>query len=173
MLKKTVMVAVLAAAAFFVAPLAASAAGYVPEGNVTVSGSQTPGGVVTISFSDGSFQGGEQVTGSVSGDPTATIAVVRTGVSSTSKAASSAGAVAFTATLPSTATGSYAFTATGAASGTVGTATITIAAADGGLPNTGSQFPVLLAWTGGGVLALGAALVVVMTVVRRQRLRSA
>ena len=61
MIRKAVIAALLVPIALLAAPLAASAVGYVPEGNITVSGSTEPGGTATVTFSDGSFTSGESV----------------------------------------------------------------------------------------------------------------
>jgi hypothetical protein len=78
--------------------------------------------------------------------------------------------------LPADATGTYTTTATGLTSGTVGTAAISLVAADGGasstdggLASTGYDAPMLAIWAAAGALLLGIALVTVLTVVRRQR----
>ncbi|MDJ0336173.1 LPXTG cell wall anchor domain-containing protein [Salinibacterium sp. G-O1] len=80
--------------------------------------------------------------------------------------------MAFTVT--GAAAGSYRVTATGQTSGTVGVATFTVVAADAAtgsgsaLPNTGAEIPTLAIWVGAGALALGVALVLVMTISRRR-----
>ena len=175
MFKKFLAVAVLTAAAIVTVPLAANAAGYVPAAQIIVSDSTPePGDQVTITFTAGSFTPGEDVTASVSGEPTPAIAIVKTGVASTTKAAAADGSVVFYVT-PG-APGVVTLTAVGEDSGNIGVATLTIAPADsgnnangpGGLPNTGSQIPVLALWAGGGILALGVALVLVMIITRRR-----
>ena len=50
---------------------------------------------------------------------------------------------------------------------------LTITAADGAIAVTGADFPFLMVWTAGGALLLGVALLLVLTVVRRQRAASA
>jgi hypothetical protein len=107
---------------------------------------------------------------------------------SITKNSTSAGGLRVTVTLPAgSASGSYALTGTDTEGNTVST-TISVVAAAGngtstggnstggntadnaaGLPVTGGQIPVVLIWTGGGLLLLGAALVAVLATVRRQR----
>ncbi len=178
MIRKAVIAALLVPIALLAAPLAASAVGYVPEGNVTVSGSTEPGGTATVTFSDGSFLGGESVSGSATGDPTPTLGILKTGTVTTTKSATAGGGVSFTVGLPTNATGTYTLTAVGEESGNVGTASITVTPADSGsgsdtgLPNTGSSVPMLAVWIGAGLVALGAGLVSVFVVRRRKHQHS-
>lgn len=169
MIRKAVIAALLVPIALLAAPLAASAVGYVPEGNITVSGSTEPGGTATVTFSDGSFSSGEPVSGSAAGDPTPTIGILKTGTVSTTKSATAGGGVSFAVGLPTGATGTYTVTAVGQRSGNVGTASITVTPADSGLPNTGSSVPMLAVWIGAGLVALGAGLVSVFLVRRRKQ----
>ena len=171
MAKKTFAVIALAFLAIFAVPAAANAAGYVAADSISVSGSSTPGSEQTVSFADGSFTAGEVVSFAVTGEGFATSTVTLAGT------ANAQGAVTFKFTLPSNASGSYSITATGATSANVGTATVTVAAADAGtavgaedgLANTGFEAPVLLIWGAAGALILGIALVLVLNVVRRQK----
>jgi len=180
MAKKTFAAIALAVLAVFAVPAAANAAGYVPEGNVTVSDSTVePGQTVSVSFDDASFAAGESVSFTLTGENAAgaTLATIKAVVNSTSitKTASAAGAVNVAVTLPTNASGSYTLTGTGLTSANVGTATLTAVAADsaaaanGGLASTGYNAPMLAIWAAAGALLLGIALVVVLTVVRRQR----
>jgi hypothetical protein len=182
MIKKSVAAIALAVLAVFAVPAAANAAGYVPQGNITVSDSTpTPGEAVTVGFDDGSFTPGESVSFTLTGEnaASATLANLRAVVNSTSitKTATAAGSVAVVVTLPSDASGSYTLTGTGLTSGSVGTATLTVVAADsgtavtaaGGLASTGYDAPMLAIWAAAGALLLGVALMVALTVVRRQR----
>ena len=181
MAKKTFATIALAVLAVFAVPAAANAAGYVPEENVTVSSTTVePGETVTVSFSDGSFTAGESVSFTLTGEnaASATLASFKAVVNSTSltKAAAADGSVSVAITLPTDATGSYALTATGLTSGSVGTAAISVVAADsaavvndGDLASTGYDAPMLAIWAAAGALLLGIALVTVLTVVRRQR----
>ena len=178
MAKKTLAVIALAVLAVFAVPAAANAAGYVPDGNIVVSGTPAPGATVVVDFTDGSFTPGEDVSFAVTGSGTATLSIVKAGTATIVKSATSAGAAAVNVVLPAGATGSYTTTATGLTSGTVGTATLTVATADSGatatgtgtgLASTGYNTPVLLIWAAAGALLLGIALVVVLSFVRRRR----
>ena len=179
MAKKTLAALALAFMAVFAVPVAAQAAGYVPASDVVVSGTVTPGSPVTVSFESG-FTPGESVSFSVTGEGTATLAVVKAATVSLTKTATAEGAASVVVTPPANATGTYTVTATGLTSGTVGTAALTVAAADAGagstggstddgLASTGANVSGVVIWGAVGVLILGAALVAVMTIVRRQR----
>jgi hypothetical protein len=174
MFKKTLAALALAVMAVFAVPAAATA--YGPEADGTVVGPVTAGSPVTIVFEEGSFAGSENVSFTVSGFGNVTIAAFKSATDTVVKQAVNGG-VSAVVTLPEDARGTYEVTATGLESGIIGTATLTVAAADAGsdangngLPNTGAEVPVLALWTAGGALALGAALIAVMTIVRRQRL---
>jgi predicted aconitase with swiveling domain len=177
--KKSFAAILIAIAAVFAMPLAANAAGYVPAANVTVTDSTpAPGQTVTVNFANGSYTGGstsgEDVNVGVTGNGTATVAIVKAATVTITKAASATGSLSVAVTLPANATGTYTLTATGVTSGNVGTAVLTVTAADaGGLAATGADFPFLMVWTAGGALLLGVALLLVLTVVRRQRAVSA
>ena len=177
MVKKAFAVIALAILAIFAVPAAASAAGYVPADNVSVVGTVSAGGTVAVNFSSGSFTGGEQVSFAVTGSGTVTLSVFKAATVTLVKSATAGGAASVNVTLPVDATGSYTTTATGLSSGTVGTATLTVAAADSGsvgegLSGTGYDAPVLLIWGAAGSLLLGIALIVVLGVVRRQRAKA-
>lgn len=122
-----------------------------------------------MTFSDGSFSGSEPVDFSVTGIPTPTVAILKTGTATTTKSASGGGGVSLQIGLPTGATGTYTVIAVGQRSGNVGTAAITVTPADSGLPNTGSSVPMLAVWIGVGLLALGAGLVSVFVVRRRKQ----
>ncbi|WP_422935383.1 hypothetical protein [Sinomonas sp. P47F7] len=182
MLKKALAVLSFALLALVAAPAAANAAGYVPSGNVTVSGNATPGGTVTVGFAAGSFAANETVSVSVNGDTAVTLSAVKAAVLTTfTKSASASGSFSVNVTLPSNATGTYTLTATGLTSGNVGTASITTVPASAGnaslantsggaaLANTGATLPMLMIWIGAGALVLGVAIVGTLTFVRRQR----
>ncbi|WP_051973485.1 hypothetical protein [Cryobacterium sp. MLB-32] len=173
MAKKAFAAIVLAILAIFAVPSAASAAGYVPVINITITGTAIPGATVNIIFNTGSFTPGETVAFGVNGADTATLGSVKAATVTTTKVASAQGATSLAVTLPKNATGSYNVTATGLTSGVVGTATITTIAADGvsntGLASTGYEAPVLLIWSAAGALLLGLSLIVVLMIVRRQR----
>ena len=170
--KKTFAAIALAVLAVFAVPAAANAAGYVPEANVTVSGAVVAGQSTDVNIADGSFTGGESVIVSVTGEGSATLSAFKAATVSITKTATSAGAASVTVTLPTNATGTYTVTATGVTSQNVATASLTVTAADAGAGNlaaTGFATPVVLIWAAGGALLLGLALVVVLTLVRRQR----
>ena len=197
MLKKALAVLALAGMALFGTSTAANAAGYVPSGNVSVSGAAVPGGTVTVGFAAGSFSPNESVAISVSGDTAVTLSIVKAAVlTSITKQASASGALSVNVTLPTNATGTYTLTATGLSSGNVGTASITTVPASGGtlantggstgtlantggsepglantgsLANTGATLPMLMIWIGAGALVLGGAIVGTLAFVRRQR----
>jgi hypothetical protein len=167
--KKAFIAIFVAIAAVFAMPVAANAAGYVPASYITVTDSTpAPGQTVNINFKAGAFQGLETARIAVTGNGSATVGVVKAATVSTTKTVAADGSLSVAVTLPTDATGTYTVTVTGATSGNVGTATLTVAAADG-LAATGANFPFLLVWTAGGALLLGVALLVVLTVVRRQR----
>ena len=193
MIKKALAAAAIVVVAIFAAPAAAQAA-YVDGTLISSPGSIAPGGTGTVSFAAGAFAPGEPVQFTLTGENAASgsLAAVVTAVNSTSttKTASSDASVSVAGTLPSNATGSYTLSATGLNSGNI--ANVSIAAAgtgtgsgsgsgsgsgagagsgssDGSLPNTGAMDPTLGIWAGGGLLALGAAFVIVLTVVRRQK----
>jgi hypothetical protein len=178
MARKVFAVIALAVLAVFAVPAAANAAGYVPASSVTVSGDAVPGGTVTVTFADGVFAPGESVSFACTGNGTATLSAFKAATVSLTKTASATGSASVNVTLPSDATGTYSVTATGLSSGVVGTAAITVSAVNagsgsgsggGGLASTGYDAPVLLIWGAGGALLLGIALVVVLSIVRRQR----
>ena len=176
MIKKAFAVVALATLALFAVPTAANAAQYVPKESITVSGKSAASATVTINF-DKAFRPRATVTFGVTGagKPT-TLSVIKTENTATDvKTADTNGTVALDVTLPSDAAGSY--TVTGTDGKTIGTATITVAAADAGtavgtddgLASTGFEAPVLLIWGAAGALLLGVALVLMLSVVRRQR----
>ncbi|MBX0299897.1 sortase [Cryobacterium sp. 1639] len=142
--------------------------------------------MVEVAFTAGSFTPGESVSFTLTGENAAgaTLAAFKAVVNSQSlvKSATDTGAVALDVTLPTDASGTYTVTATGLTSGTVGTASLTVASADAaagagagsvssnsGLAATGYDAPMLAIWAASGALLLGIALMVSLTVVRRQR----
>lgn len=182
MFKKLLAVAALSAVAILAGPVAANAADpYVPNDSISVSGSVTPGGTAVVTFKNGAFAAGENVALSVTGEGPITLSVVKASVETAriTKTASAAGAVALNVKLPTDAKGTYSVTGTGLTSGRVGTASLTIAAADGGsstggdsgqgLAFTGANVSPLIIWGAGGIVCLGIALLIVMGIVRRQR----
>jgi hypothetical protein len=186
MFKKSFAAIALAVLAVIAVPTAANASGYAPVGNITVNGDVAPGGIVVVNFSNNTFIAGEDVSFTLTGENAsgATLAAFKAVVNSQSlvKTATGEGAVALDVTLPTNASGTYTTTATGLTSGTVGTASLTVASADaavgagsgtnastGGLASTGYDAPMLAIWAAAGALLLGIALMVALTVVRRQR----
>jgi hypothetical protein len=188
MFKKSFAAIALAVLAVIAVPTAANAAGYAPVGNITVNGDVAPGGIVVINFANTTFIAGESVSFTLTGENAtgATLGAFKAVVNSQSlvKTASGEGAVALNVTLPTNASGSYTTTATGLTSGTVGTASLTVPTGDaavgagagsgtnasnGGLAATGYDAPMLAIWAAAGALLLGIALMVALTVVRRQR----
>ncbi|MDJ0351053.1 sortase [Cryobacterium sp. PH29-G1] len=177
MFKKSLATAALAVIAVFAFAPAANAVDYVADTLTTVSDSTpAPGEAVTVAFAATAFGAGEAVTFSAEGTPAATLSVVKAAVSNTvTKTATAAGAVSVVVTVPTDATGAYTVTGTGT-SGTVGTAVLTVVAADAGAPiavdnglaTTGYNAPVLVIWGAAGVLVLGVALLLVRISVRRQ-----
>jgi hypothetical protein len=188
MFKKSFAAIALAVLAIIAVPTAANASGYAPVGNITVNGDVAPGGIVVINFANTTFIAGESVSFTLTGENAtgATLGAFKAVVNSQSlvKTASGEGAVALNVTLPTNASGSYTTTATGLTSGTVGTASLSVPTGDaavgagagsgtnasnGGLAATGYDAPMLAIWAAAGALLLGIALMVALTVVRRQR----
>lgn len=180
MIKKALAGIALAVLAIFAVPAAAQAYVPTPPAGVTI----TAGGTVTVTFSG--FAANEPVSFTLTGEfaASATFASVVTAVETSPafvKNADAAGTVPVTVTLPKNATGTYTLTATGLNSGALANTTITVVSdgsgsgsgsgtgSTGGLPNTGAMDPTLGIWAGSGLLALGAAFVIVLTVVRRQK----
>jgi hypothetical protein len=176
--KKTIAALALAVFAVFAVPTAANAA-YVPDDSVTVSDSTpAPGETVVVAFADAAFAGSEEVSFAVTGEGPITLSVFKAAVETQTivKTADADGSVSVNVKLPEDATGSYTVTATGLSSGNIGSATLTVSAADAGaaasksgLAETGYNAPMLAIWAAAGALLLGIALVVVLTFVRRQR----
>lgn len=175
MAKKIFAGLVLAVLAFFSVPAAANAAGYVPSTSISGDNTVVSGGTTIINFAPGSFAGSENVSITITGAGSATVGAFKAETITVTKQAAADGSLSISVKLPAGATGTYSLTATGVTSGNVGTYTITVVPADsangsGALPDTGSSVSMLAVWAGAGALLLGAALIAVMTVVRRQRL---
>ena len=177
MLKKITAVFALALAGLFIAPVAANAS-YVPGADIVVSGNVTAGGTFTVTFTDGAFQPNEDVSLALTGENAtgATLAAVDT--KTLVKTASATGSVALNVTLPTNATGTYTVTGTGLSSQIIGTTTVTVRAVAGGgaggtggsgLADTGFSTPAFLVWGAAGAVVLGAALIAVLVMMRRQR----
>lgn len=163
MLKKTLAVGLLAVLAIFAVPAAASAASYGDTGTNAGTVVVISGQSATLTFCG--FQPGEK-----------TIASAPDGVTFGGNGIAGAdGCVTYTAT--SAKAGSYTITVTGASNISTGILTVTPADssggngsnADGTLPNTGLETPMLIVWGAAGALALGVALVFVLNVVRRNK----
>lgn len=167
MFKKILATGLLAVLAVFAVPAAANAYEVTDGSDVTVA----PGVAVTLTFSG--FDANEPTTASA--PDAVTLGVVKV-VTTFSRPADSAGVVKYTAS--ATQPGTYTITVTGV-SGKVAVGTLTVAPTDSGagsgsgsngaLPNTGLETPMLIIWGAAGALALGIALTVVLTIVRRQK----
>lgn len=172
MLKKFFAVALLALLSIFTVPAVANAAGYGGTGDNGGTIVVAPGAAATLTF--GGFLPGEATTASA--PDAVTLATVKV-VSSANKPAGSDGSVSYTAS--ATQPGSYTITVASATN--VATATFVVApadsgtgsgsgsSADGSLPNTGLETPMLIVWGAAGALALGVAMVFVLNVVRRNK----
>ncbi|SEM65223.1 hypothetical protein E3O25_14515 [Cryobacterium sp. TMT1-3] len=170
MIKKLLATLALVGVALLAGPVAAHAAGYVAADLITVSGSQSAGSTVTVAFNDGAFTAAEKVAVAVSGEGSVTLAALRATTVDTRKTATGAGALDLKVTLPTGATGSYTLTATGLSSQNVGTATITVAAADGtDLAAAGFDLPIVLIFSAAGALLLGVGLVIALRLTLRRR----
>ncbi|WP_127792785.1 hypothetical protein [Agromyces sp. LHK192] len=168
MIRKVLAGVAVVAAALLAAPAAASAdetAGYTGQGtNVTL----TVGEVGTMTFSG--LAPSTPSTATV--DDAVTITAVLKAATAT-KPTDASGTVSYS--VSSNTPGTYTVTAT--AGQYVATGTLTVVPADTagagtGLSATGFDLPVLWMWIGGGALILGAALVIVLTTVRRSRTES-
>ncbi|MDJ0338405.1 hypothetical protein [Cryobacterium sp. PH31-O1] len=170
MIKKLLATLALVGAALLAGPVAAHAAGYVAADLITVSGSQTAGSTVAVAFDDGAFAPAEKVSVAVSGEGSVTLATLRAATVDIQKTATGAGALDLKVTLPTGATGSYTLTATGLSSQSVGTATITVVAADGtNLASAGFDAPIVLIYSAAGALLLGVGLVIALRLTLRRR----
>jgi hypothetical protein len=170
MLKKSLAVGLLAVLAIFSVPTAASAAPYGDDGTGAGTVVVTPGAPATLTF--GGFLAGEATVASA--PDAVTLGAIKV-VSTASRPAGANGTVSYTAT--ATQPGSYTITVTSATNISTGVLTVAPADsgtgsgtnADGGLPNTGFETPMLMVWGATGALILGGAMVFVMTVVRRNK----
>lgn len=170
MLKKTFAALALAVLAIFAVPAAANA--YGSGSDITIEGPVVAGGNVTVIFEEGSFAGAQNISFTIEGNGNVTLSAFKAATFSLDKTSAADGSVSVVVNLPENASGTYNLTGVDE-DGTIQTAALTVTAADGGadgLPDTGAEVPVLALWTAGGALALGAALIAVMTIVRRQRL---
>ncbi|QEO13664.1 hypothetical protein FLP10_03930 [Agromyces intestinalis] len=166
MIRKIFATVAVAAAVLLAAPATATAqeggTGYVGQGtNVTL----TVGQVGTMTFT-----GLAPSSPSTATAPDAvTLAVLK--ASTASRPTDATGTVSYQ--VSSNTPGTYTITATAGQYVATGTLTVvpadTPARASGSLSGTGFDLPVLWLWIGGGALILGAALIVVLTTVRRSR----
>jgi hypothetical protein len=169
MFKKALVTGLLAILAVFAVPATANAYETTDGSDVTI----LPGQAATLTFSG--FDANEPTTASA--PDAVTLGVVKV-ITQFSRPANGDGVVKYTAS--ATQPGTYTITVTGV-SGKVAVGTLTVAptdsaagtgsgsGSDGALPNTGLETPMLIIWGAGGALALGIALTVVLTIVRRQK----
>ncbi len=177
MAKQVFAAVALAALAVFVTPATAVAADETSlDKNISVSGDASPGSILTVSVSEGSFDPGETVAFASTGSGSSTESAANDGTVSRTKTATAAGAARIDVAVPPDATGTYTVTGTGVTSGSTGTVSIDIPGTDlastviaGGPASTAENVPMLLAWGGAGVFIFATALVIVMNIVRRQR----
>lgn len=169
----------LAAAAFFAVPAAASA--YTPDFPDFPTGTVAPGGAFSFSVAPGTFNAGDPVTVSLSGENASGASlgsvplVFESNVVIGTLEADASGAVSPTIILPADAAGDYTLTLSG--SGVTITAPtvrtgIPVPGAVGGpaLEATGGDSAALMGiWIAGGALVLAGAGVTTAAVVRRQR----
>lgn len=170
MLKKLLATLTIAFVVLLAVPAAAHASGYVAADLISVSGDQQAGGEVSVAFRAGAFENLERVSVAVTGDGAVTLGLVRAATVDAVRSATGVGGLDLTVILPTDATGSYTLTATGLSSQSVGTATITVVAADGAasLPSAGFAVPVLLPVFVTAMLILGLALVLLRRRLARQ-----
>lgn len=172
---KSILAATALSAALVAAPVAAHAA-YVPGASTAVSSAAVaPGEAVVFTATEGHFAPLEDVTFTLTGTNASQGAIVLASANTLTEthAADEVGGHAVAITLPDNASGSYSLSAVGQTSGVTASHDIAVAAADSddaseGLANTGANTTAAF-WFAGGLLALGAALVVVLNVVRRNR----
>lgn len=175
-LAKALAVSSLVAVSALAVPVAANAGTiYPPSGSCTVTPATTAaGGTVQFGCVADTFSADETVTITVSGEngSGAAIGFVKFAVSTASGTVSSGadgslGPVPIK--LPSDASGTYNIAAVSPTSAG-STATVTVTAANGGLPGTGLDSTSLLGiWVGGGALLLAGGALAVAGTVRRNR----
>jgi hypothetical protein len=182
---------VLAAIAVFSVPLAANAStGEGDSSSCAVSPSTIKaGGSTTFSCTAGTFGDSENVQFVVGGKDGSNITLASFHSSSVAltKLSASDGSTSLHITVPTDASGAYTITATGSTSARGGTATITVVPASdavtsttgvtttsggSGLADTGSIVSMTLLWAGGGVVALGLILLIVLALARRRHVSS-
>ncbi|RKT35986.1 LPXTG-motif cell wall-anchored protein [Microbacterium sp. AG1240] len=188
---KAAAVITLAAAATF-APLAAHAYPTGEEASVS-STTVAPGGTVEFTVADGTFDPGEPVTISLTGENAsgASLAVLKTAVETAALGtvpAAADGSISTGIKFPANASGVYTITATSPSVPEGVSVTVSVAAAGAGtggsnaggsnaggsLPATGMDSGSLLGlWVGGGALVLAGGAVAVGAAVHRQRKHAA
>lgn len=157
-----------------------------PQPGVTVSGSFSGTGTVTLEFAPGAFAGLETITFSFTGEfafsaSLANMAPMAVETAQLGTRTSGAdGSTQVAVVLPSNATGTYTLTGTSASRPGGVSASFVVPAAEGGpvttdesgnvIANTGTDSTLLLtAWIGGGILVLAGGSILVARTVRRNR----
>lgn len=166
-------------AAVLSGPAAAEASTiYPPSGACTVSpAAASAGATISLSCAAATFSANEPVTITVTGEngDAASIGFIKTAISTASGRATSdadGSLKPVSITLPRDASGTYNIAVVSPTS-VGGTATATIAAADGSLPVTGMNSGSLLSlWVGGGALVLAGGTIAAAVAVRRHRERT-
>ncbi|GAA1510602.1 hypothetical protein BJ978_000138 [Agromyces terreus] len=167
MIRKILATVAVAAAALIAVPAAAHAepTGYVGQGtDLTLE----VGEVGTMVFSGLT----PSTPSTATADDLVVLAVLK--ASTASRPTDASGTVSYD--MSSNTPGTYTITATAGESVATGTLTVVPAepstpadSSSSGIAETGYDMPVLWLWIGGGALLLGAALIVVLTTVRRSR----
>jgi LPXTG-motif cell wall-anchored protein len=183
MFKKSLAIFALAAVSFLTFAAPANAVDpYPPAGPCAmVSGTPAQGATITVTFTDGCFAPSEQYDVTVTGAGTITLdGVVAVSVR---KTATSTGAGSIQVTLPQDAAGAYVVTGVGVASQRSCSVTLDVASSSpaivippaattsttptASLANTGYEAPTLALLSAGGLVLIGAAIVIGLT--RRTR----
>ena len=179
-MKRTIRTALAVSAIVAVAALALPTAAqastiYPPAGSCTTTpATVAPGGTVTFACAADTFSADETVTITVTGEngADAAIGMIKFAISTASDTTTSTGTggvAGIPITLPANASGTYNIAAVSATSAG-GTAAVTVAAANGGLPVTGLDSASLTGlWIGGGALVLAGGVLAAVAVVRRTR----
>ena len=150
----------------------------VTASSIEVAGNHAPGGTSTVTFAPQAFTPHEDVAFAVVGSGSATLSAVRAASVTLVSSAGADGAIGVHVTLPADAVGVYSVSAEGLSSKTRATAVITVGAgaeavvtdaagtvgssSDGIWGGRVVGSPLLWAWIGGGLVALGLALVGVL-----------
>ena len=150
----------------------------VTASSIEVAGNHAPGGTSTVTFAPQAFTPHEDVAFAVVGSGSATLSAVRAASVTLVSSAGADGAIGVHVTLPADAVGVYSVSAEGLSSKTRATAVITVGAgaeavvtdaagtvgssSDGIWGGRVMGSPLLWAWIGGGLVALGLALVGVL-----------